>query len=68
MKTQTAYQRAKRNLKETADMAKSQFENDKPAQRQIINDSADFLSREYDLTETDRDRLADYAGKLHPKK
>lgn len=47
-------------------MAKSQFKNDKPMIRQIINDSVHFLSLEYNLTENKINLLADYACNLHP--
>ena len=63
----TTYQNCKRSLKETSEMAKSQFQNDKPMIRQIINDSVDFLSKYYDLKEYQRDNLSNYACKLHPK-
>ena len=63
------YQSAKRTLKATADMAKSQFADDKPMIRQIINDSADNLCRDtlYVLTEYQKDLLHNYACTLHPK-
>ena len=67
MKNITNYQRAKSSLKETANMAKSQFSNDKPMIRMIINDSVHYLSSELNLTEYNRDLLANYACDLHPK-
>jgi len=63
----TKYQQAKQHLKEVAKMAKSQFSNDKPMIRQIINDSVDFWCKEYQLSEYNRDLLSNYACKLHPK-
>lgn len=63
----TQYMSIKRNLKDIADMAKSQFPNDKPAIRQIINDSVYFQCKEYQLNERERDMLSNYACKLHPK-
>ena len=63
----TNYKNIKRQLKDVADMAKSQYGNDKPMVRQIINDSVDFFSKEYQLSEYFRSLLADYACKLHPK-
>jgi len=63
----TNYQQAKRALKTTADMAKSQFKSDKPMIRQIINDSCDDLKRNhYNLTEHKQSLLDDYACTLHP--
>jgi transcription initiation factor IIF auxiliary subunit len=65
MKT-TQYQKAKNNLKVTSSMAKSQFSNDKPMIRQIINDSIDNLANEYHLSEKKQDMLHNYACTLHP--
>lgn len=67
MKKYTNYQTAKRSLKSTSEMAKSQYSTDKPAIRMIINDSVDFLSKELNLSEYERDLLSNYAVKLHPK-
>jgi len=61
----TNYKNIKRHLKDVADMAKSQFGNDKPMVRLIINDSVDFLSKEYQLSAYYTDLLAEYACKLH---
>lgn len=61
------YQQAKEELKERASDAKSQFKTDKPAIRQTINDFTDLLCRSYQLTEYQRNLLANYACKLHPK-
>ena len=47
----TTYQAMKRHLKNIADIAKSQFPNDLPMIREIINDSVDFISKEYQLSE-----------------
>lgn len=63
----TNYQQAKQALKTTANIAKQQYRNDKPAIRQTINDDVHFLSNDYNLTEYQRDLLANYACKLHPK-
>lgn len=63
----TNYQKAKQNLKDTADMAKSQFSDDKPMIRAIINDSIDNIVSEYDLNDSKRDLLCNYACTLHPK-
>ena len=63
----TKYQQAKRNLKGTAEMAKSQFSNDKPMIRQIINDSIDNIVESYNLNDIKRNLLCNYACTLHPK-
>ncbi len=63
----TDYQRAKNSLKQTADMAKSQFNNDKAMIRQIINDSIDFLVDEFKLNDNKKNMLCNYACTLHPK-
>lgn len=67
MKTNTDYQKAKAYLKTTAKTAKAEYKNDKPAQRMIINDTVDFLCKNYQLSEYKRDLLSLYACKLHPK-
>ena len=51
MKTHTDYQSAKVFLKLTAKTAKSEYKNDKPAQRMIINDTVDFLCKNYQYYE-----------------
>jgi hypothetical protein len=58
--------KSKKNLKIASDMAKKQFSNDKPFIRQIINNSADFLSEEYKLSKYQTKILRNYACKLHP--
>ena len=67
MKTKTDYQHAKAFLKATAKTAKSEYKNDKPAQRMIINDTVDQLCKNYQFSEYKRDLLSNYACKLHPK-
>lgn len=62
----TNLQIAKNILKSVAYDAKSQFRNDKPAIRQTINDTADSISKDMQLTEKQRDSLCNYACKLHP--
>lgn len=62
----TNLQTAKSILKSVALDAKSQHRNDKPAIRQIINDTADSICKDMNLTEKQRDSLANYACKLHP--
>ena len=64
----TQYQQAKNDLKNISKSAKSQFTNDKPAIRQIINDGANHLILNYDLSEHQIILLSNYAGTLHPKK
>ena len=63
----TAYQQAKQQLKAIAQRARQTYRHDKPAQRQIINDSAFMICQDLRLSETQRDRLSNYACKLHPK-
>ncbi len=67
MKTKTEYQNAKDFLKLTAKTAKSEYKNDKPAQRMIINDTVDQLCKNYNFSDYKRDLLSLYACKLHPK-
>ena len=67
MKTNTDYQNAKAFLKMTAKTAKSEYKNDKPAQKMIINDTADYLCKNYQFSEYKRNLLSLYACKLHPK-
>lgn len=62
----TRYQIAKSVLRGIAYDAKSEHSGDKPAIRQIINDSADQLGRN-NLTDHEKNLLANYACKLHPK-
>jgi len=62
----TNYKIAKDTLKSISLEAKSEFRNDKPAVRQIINDSVDSISRDLNLTNRERDLLSNYACKLHP--
>ena len=50
MKTRTDYQNAKEFLKTTAKTAKDYYNNDKPAQRMIINDTVDFLCKNYQFS------------------
>lgn len=63
----TIYQQAKQSLKETAKQAKIDYPTDKPAVRQIINDTADSLCKDLRLSEYQRNLLANYSCKLHPK-
>jgi hypothetical protein len=61
------YQTAKSMLRSHAEYVKVQFRNDKPAIRQSINDYTDSICKDYNLTEYQRNLLANYACKLHPK-
>ena len=67
MKTNTDYQNAKEFLKTTAKTAKNYYKNDKPAQRMIINDTVDYLCKNYQFSEHKMELLSNYACKLHPK-
>jgi hypothetical protein len=63
----TVYQQAKTELRKSAKEFKKQFLNDKPALRMVINDTADFLSKNYSLSDYQINLLNNYACKLHPK-
>jgi hypothetical protein len=74
----TIYTSAKAILRETAQRAKANHPNDKPAIRQIINDMADQLERELErggllFAESGKEinrykkQLQNLACKLHPK-
>ena len=64
---ETNYQKAKKYLCEVAKDIKEKYKTDKPAQRMIINDTVDFLCKNYDFSDYKRDLLSLYACKLHPK-
>jgi hypothetical protein len=64
----TNYQIAKSTLKTVSLDAKQQHKDDKPLVRMIINDTADSVSRDLNLSDHERNLLANYACKLHPKK
>lgn len=59
------YQSAKERLKETAKDIKKQFPTDKPLINMTINDTVDYLSKDLNLTEYQRNLLSNYACKLH---
>lgn len=59
------YQSAKERLKETAKEIKKQFPTDKPLINMTINDTVDYLSKDLNLTEYQRNLLSNYACKLH---
>jgi hypothetical protein len=65
MKT-TQYQEAKNDLKNISIAAKNNFVNDKPAIRMHINDSINWVSDNYGLTDHKNSLLHDYACILHP--
>lgn len=67
MKTLTNYQIAKSILKTVSYDAKGNHRGDKPMIRQIINDTADGICRDYNFSEHYRNLLSNYACKLHPK-
>lgn len=64
----TDYQTAKIQLKQEAQTAKKVYPADKPAIRQIINDYADYLCKSLQLSEYQRNLLANYACTLHPNR
>ena len=64
---ETNYRKAKKYLCEVAKDIKEKYKTDKPAQRMIINDTVDFLCKNYQLSEYKRNLLSLYACKLHPK-
>jgi len=61
------YQEAKRYLKEISYLVKTSHKGDKPAIRMIINNCANWCNNDYQLTEHQKNLLANYACKLHPK-
>lgn len=67
MKTVSNYQIAKKELKNVANEAKKLHTTDKPLIRMYINDFADHLIKELSFSEYQKNLLANYACKLHPK-
>lgn len=67
MKTLTKYQEVKTMLRSNAEYVKVLFRGDKPMIRQCINDYADSISKDYNLSDYQRNLLSNYACKLHPK-
>ena len=63
----TNYQIAKNTLLWISRDSKSQYNGDKPAIRQIINDSCDQICRDGILTYYQQNLLHNYACTLHPK-
>ena len=62
----TDYQEAKEKTRCHAEWVKVHHRTDKPLIRQSINDYADSISREYDLSEYQKNLLSNYVCKLHP--
>lgn len=68
----TFHQSCKSELKEIARYMRITLRNDKPAQRQAINDRADQLSREYWRHYSEKqaanlsNHLQSFAASLHP--
>lgn len=62
----THYQTAKSMLRAHAEYVNVQFRNDKPTIRQSINDYADSISRDYNLSDYYIGLLSNYACSLHP--
>lgn len=63
----TQYQIAKNTLKWVALDAKAGYRTDKPMIRMIINDSADEIIRDLNLSKYQSELLSNYACSLHPK-
>jgi hypothetical protein len=62
----TNYQNAKSELKNISIEAKKHFKNDKPAVRMQINDSINWISDNYSLSDYKNSLLHNYACTLHP--
>lgn len=67
MKNITQYQIAKNMLKMVSLDAKSEYRNDKPMVRMIINNTVDSICISLQFSEYQRNLLSNYACKLHPK-
>lgn len=63
----TQYQIAKTMLRSHSEYVSVQYRGDKPAIRQSINDYADSISKDYDLSDYQTNLLSNYACTLHPK-
>lgn len=63
----TQYQIAKATLKTVSLDVKQQHRNDKPLIRAVINDTADSICKDLNLSDYQRNLLSNYACKLHPK-
>jgi len=62
-----SYQVAKSKLRSHSEFVSVEHRGDKPAIRQCINDYADCIGKDYCLTDHQKNLLANYACKLHPK-
>ena len=62
----TQYQEAKNDLKNISIDAKKMYKNDNPGIRMYINDSINWVSDNYSLTDHKNSLLHDYACTLHP--
>lgn len=66
------YQQAKAQLKDIKKIVRINYKDDKPAQRQILNDTADSLSREFwreyegKMLELRISQLHNFTAQLHP--
>ena len=69
MKRLSNYQQAKIDLKRASKNIKADFKDDKPAIRMYINDTVDFMCKDYSrhLSEYQQNLLSNYACTLHPK-
>jgi hypothetical protein len=63
----TNYQSVKDRIRSYAVWVSVLHKGDKPMIRQCINDHADVLGKEENLTEYQKNLLANYVCKLHPK-
>jgi len=64
---QTVYQQCKALLKDASIYAKKHFNNDLPAQREYLNNTNDYLIKEYKLNAHKANLLSNYTCTLHPK-
>jgi hypothetical protein len=64
---QTVYQQCKALLNDASIYAKKRFNSDYPAQREYLNDTNDYLIKEYRLDAYKANLLSNYTCTLHPK-
>ena len=62
----TNYQKVKQELKELKRELKQTFTDDKPYIRMALNDRANYLIIDYDLTEHQTELLSNFVCTLHP--
>lgn len=67
MKTISIYQQCKKELKNYSTIAKQKYPNDKLAQRMYLNGAADYICKNYGLSNYQRNNLELYCCTLHPK-